>query len=395
MMPIMDGYATMRAMRRLRPAADLPIIALTAKVGPGELERCIDAGATAYIAKPVDSGTAFLHELAAYIPAPARASGAPAHGAEPSAPARVLPPMPGQAPRSPAAAPAVRRQQATIVDLEGMKMLVVDDDPRNILAVTTLLDRGHIDVVTAESGKEGLAILERTADIDLVLVDMMMPVLDGYDTMRAMRKLPSRGHIPLVAVTANVGNGERERCVEAGASLYLSKPLDNGTDFLVALAACFPSRPGVAPTPETPAESIAAQNGAAIADLEGMKVLVVDDDLSHVFAVTTLLERGSIDVISAVNGAHGIAILEQNDDIDLVLMDITMPVMDGYATMRAMRELPGRGDVPLVALTSRRGVGERERCIGAGAAVYLTKPVDDPTGFLLSLAACLPTAVAS
>ena len=119
-----------------------------------------------------------------------------------------------------------------------MKVLVVDDDFRNIFAITVLLDRAELEVVSAESGEEALAVLRRTPDIDLVLVDIMMPVMDGYATMRAMRKLPSKGQLPIVALTAKTGTGERERCIEAGASGYIAKPVENAPDFLLELAEC-------------------------------------------------------------------------------------------------------------------------------------------------------------
>ncbi|MEA2497093.1 MAG: hypothetical protein QOJ29_5004, partial [Thermoleophilaceae bacterium] len=127
------------------------------------------------------------------------------------------------------------------VDLAGKKILVVDDDFRNIFAMTTLLERGKLEVLSTESGEEGVAMLQRTPDIDLVLVDIMMPVMDGYATMRAMRRLAGREGIPLIAVTANVGVGERERCIASGATAYISKPVENGADFLLTLGECLPA----------------------------------------------------------------------------------------------------------------------------------------------------------
>jgi CheY-like chemotaxis protein len=87
---------------------------------------------------------------------------------------------------------------------------------------------------------EALALLGRTPDTDIVLVDIMMPVMDGYATMRAMRELPGRERLPIIAVTAKVGPGEHQRCMEAGASAYVPKPVQNGPDFLATLAACLP-----------------------------------------------------------------------------------------------------------------------------------------------------------
>jgi signal transduction histidine kinase/HAMP domain-containing protein/ActR/RegA family two-component response regulator len=128
--------------------------------------------------------------------------------------ASVTPP-PSPAPES---EPAIR--------LPGRKALIVDDDFRNIFALTTLLERGDLDVVSAETGQEGVDMLERTSDIDIVLVDIMMPLMDGYATIRAMRKVPSAPGLPILALTANVTPGERERCIGAGASDYIPKPVE-------------------------------------------------------------------------------------------------------------------------------------------------------------------------
>jgi signal transduction histidine kinase/HAMP domain-containing protein/ActR/RegA family two-component response regulator len=119
--------------------------------------------------------------------------------------------------------------------LAGKKVLVVDDDIRNIFAVTVLLERGAIEVFSAESGDEAINVLERTPDIDLVLMDIMMPVMDGYTAMRTIRNLPATAHLPIVALTAKTGAAESDRCLEAGATGYICKPVENGPDFLQTL----------------------------------------------------------------------------------------------------------------------------------------------------------------
>jgi signal transduction histidine kinase/HAMP domain-containing protein/ActR/RegA family two-component response regulator len=123
--------------------------------------------------------------------------------------------------------------------LAGTKTLVVDDDFRNIFALTALLERIHVQVASAESGEEGIAILAATPDIDIVLVDIMMPGMDGYETMRAMRESSTRRNVPLVAFTAKVEDGERQRCIDAGASAYIPKPVDTG-DLLAILGEWIP-----------------------------------------------------------------------------------------------------------------------------------------------------------
>jgi CheY-like chemotaxis protein len=110
--------------------------------------------------------------------------------------------------------------------LEGAKVLVVDDDFRNIFALSALLERGHAEVVVAENGLDAITALERMSDIDIVLMDIMMPGMDGYETMRAIRLVERFASLPIIAVTGKVVQGERERCIEAGANDYVTKPVD-------------------------------------------------------------------------------------------------------------------------------------------------------------------------
>ena len=103
---------------------------------------------------------------------------------------------------------------------------MVDDDFRNIFAMTALLERANATVMVAESGHDALAILERAGDIDIVLMDIMMPVMDGYATIRAIRALDGFKALPIMAVTGKVMPGERQRCLDAGANDYVPKPVD-------------------------------------------------------------------------------------------------------------------------------------------------------------------------
>jgi CheY-like chemotaxis protein len=124
---------------------------------------------------------------------------------------------------------------------EGNKILVVDDDVRNIFALTALLERGHAVVSFAESGESALDLLEAAPDIDLVLMDIMMPGMDGYDTIRAIRKVSSFKALPIIAVTGKVVHGERERCIDAGADDYVPKPVDT-VELLAAVGPYLPVR---------------------------------------------------------------------------------------------------------------------------------------------------------
>jgi two-component system chemotaxis sensor kinase CheA len=122
----------------------------------------------------------------------------------------------------------------------GTKVLVVDDDFRNVFALTALLERGSAEVTVAESGADAIAALDRMPDINLVLMDIMMPVMDGYAAMRAIRKLDQFKSLAIVAVTGKVVAGERKRCIDAGANDYVSKPVDTA-ELIAAIGPWLPS----------------------------------------------------------------------------------------------------------------------------------------------------------
>jgi signal transduction histidine kinase/HAMP domain-containing protein/ActR/RegA family two-component response regulator len=163
-----------------------------------------------------------------YLPA-----GSPATSARPSA---VLRPPPSDG----VAVVAARSTALEDGVLDGVKILLVDDDYRNIFALTALLERGRADISVAESGADAIAILERKRDVDIVLMDIMMPVMDGYDTIRAIRRIDHFAALPIIAVTGKVVVGERLRCIEAGANDYVPKPVDTA-ELLAVLSPWLPA----------------------------------------------------------------------------------------------------------------------------------------------------------
>ncbi|MFE7609195.1 HAMP domain-containing protein [Streptomyces celluloflavus] len=150
-----------------------------------------------------------------------------------------------------------------------------------------------------------------------------------------------------------------------------------------------PPLPSLPPADRQPAEEPWIGNGQDLVDpaveggFHGEKVLIVDDDIRNVFALTSVLEQHGLSVLYAENGREGIEVLEQHDDVVLVLMDIMMPEMDGYATTAAIRRMPQFAGLPIIALTAKAMKGDREKSIDSGASDYVTKPVD--TDHLLSV----------
>ncbi len=108
----------------------------------------------------------------------------------------------------------------------GSSVLIVDDDVRNIFALTSILERHQIQVLHAENGRAGIDTLMQPPEIDIVLMDIMMPGMDGYETIRAIREVEAFRNLPIIAVTAKAMKGDREKCIESGASDYIAKPVD-------------------------------------------------------------------------------------------------------------------------------------------------------------------------
>ena len=128
---------------------------------------------------------------------------------------------------APAQQKIVRRLHESDESLRRKRVLVVDDDVRNIFALSSVLERRGMEVLTASTGSEAIATLEFTSDVAIVLMDIMMPEMDGYQAMRAIRAMPQFAGLPIIALTAKAMKGDRERCLEAGASDYIAKPVDS------------------------------------------------------------------------------------------------------------------------------------------------------------------------
>ena len=136
--------------------------------------------------------------------------------------------------------PPPEAEARAVPELAGAKILIVDDDIRNIYSLTSVLESHDVEVLHAERGRDGILILEQTPGIDVALIDIMMPEMDGYETMQQIRTLPELAGLPLIAVTAKAMKGDRQKCLDAGASDYIAKPVD--IELLLALRLIWRSR---------------------------------------------------------------------------------------------------------------------------------------------------------
>ena len=143
-----------------------------------------------------------------------------------------------------------------VPELAGAKVLIVDDDIRNIFSLTSVLESHDVEVLHAERGKDGILILEQTPGVDVALIDIMMPDMDGYETMQRIRERPELSDLPLIAVTAKAMKGDRQKCLDAGASDYIAKPVD--IELLLAVVRVWVARAreaGAAAAPPVPMEA--------------------------------------------------------------------------------------------------------------------------------------------
>jgi CheY-like chemotaxis protein len=214
--------------------------------------------------------------------------------------------------------------------------------------------------VAATRGDTGLRLAHEIHP-DAVVLDLGLPVLDGWTVLSHLRRHPATRDVPIHVVT---GVGQAEAALDAGATTVSMKPV-SPERLTEALRGVVPSG---APRP---------RGGGPGGDvLAGRRALIVDDDVRNVFALASALESRGMEVVFAENGADGIALLTREREIDIVLLDLMMPGMDGYETTRAIREMPDVGGLPIIVVTAKAMPGDRERAIACGASDYITKPVD-------------------
>jgi CheY-like chemotaxis protein len=258
-------------------------------------------------------------------------------------------------------------------------LLVVEDDDTQRHSIVELI--GNSDVTTTAVGT-GAAALEaiRSQYFDCLVLDLGLPDMTGFELIEQIKLLPNGESLPVIVYTGQeltrVQETELRRIADTIIVKDVRSPerlLDETALFLHRVQANLPA----------PKREILEQLHARDYLLTGKKVLIVDDDVRNIFALTSMLERYQMQVVYAENGREGIALLENTSDIDIVLMDVMMPEMDGYETTRLIRQNNQLRTLPIIALTAKAMQGDREKCIEAGASDYITKPVD--TEQLLSL----------
>ncbi len=331
-LPVLDGWAVLDRLKRHPSTRHIPVHIVS---GVEEAQPALMAGAAAFIQKP-----ASLETLGTVF-----------GGIE------------------------------SFIERDVRRLLVVDDDETQRQSIIDLVGSdGDVEIVAVGSSEEALAALDSEAPFDCMVLDLKLPKMTGFDLLEKV-KTDERSHLlPVIVYTGSELTRREETKLKRYAETIVVKDarsperlLDETSLFLHRVESRLPDSK----------RKMLEQLHNVDALFLGKKVLIVDDDVRNVFALASALEANGMDVIFAENGREGIETLRANTDVDLVLMDVMMPELDGYETTQTIRGLPEFEKLPIIALTAKAMQGDRERSIAAGASDYITKPVD--TDQLLSL----------
>jgi HAMP domain-containing protein/CheY-like chemotaxis protein/signal transduction histidine kinase len=252
------------------------------------------------------------------------------------------------------------------------RLLVVEDNPAEQLSIKELLGYDDIDVTVVATGAEAIEAVNHQA-FDCAVLDLRLPDISGFDVLERFRDTPALGDLPVIVFTGKELSPEEDARLHSLARSVVVKGVES-PERLLDETALFLHRV----VADLPIEKQRLLDRLHHSDdaLVGKKVLVVDDDVRNIFALSSVIERRGMTVITAGTGREAIAKLESTPDIAIVLMDIMMPEMDGYETMQVIRQNALFRRLPIIALTAKAMKGDREKCLEAGASEYLAKPVN-------------------
>ena len=259
------------------------------------------------------------------------------------------------------------------------KVLIVEPDSEQRDQILAVVGGTDVEIQTVAKAEEATQWLSNNP-ADVIITDLEMPDKKGFDLLEELKEDPRWSEIPLIVYSKKELSKKDELHLKRLTQSTVTKNV-RSLERLADEAALFLHR-RMASLPESVRRNIEQlhEPGAVLA---GKKVLVVDDDIRNIFAMTSILEPYNMRIVSAETGRAAIDILQTDNEIDVVLMDIMMPQMDGFDTMRAIRKLAKFRSLPIIALTAKAMKGDREKCIEAGASDYVSKPVD--TNQLLTL----------
>jgi len=252
------------------------------------------------------------------------------------------------------------------------RLLVVEDNPAEQLSISELLGHDDVQIETAGTGAAALEAL-REQPYDCAVLDLRLPDMSGFEVLEHIRDDQALRDLPVVVFTGKELSPDEDTRLHTLARSVVVKGVESPERLLDETALFLHRVVGNLPAEK---QQMLDRLHRSDEDLVGKRVLVVDDDVRNIFALSSVLERRGMQVLTAGTGHEAIATIDKTPDIAIVLMDIMMPEMDGYQTMHAIRERPGLRRLPIIALTAKAMKGDREKCLDAGASDYLAKPVN-------------------
>ncbi|PVH25341.1 response regulator [Sphingobacterium corticibacter] len=252
------------------------------------------------------------------------------------------------------------------------KVLIVEENPKHAQALAYYLSNFNIASEIKNSVEESVDALS-SSEVNCVILDMGVPDRSGYETLEAIKTKEGLENLPIIIFTGkNLSHAEENKIKQYADSIVLKtahsyqRILDEVGLFLHLVSG------------SDQQEQSSKNNGlGALNDvLRDKKVLIADDDVRNIFSLTKSLEQYQMKVYSAMNGKEALQQMQENPDISVILMDMMMPEMDGYESIRRVREMPQFSRLPIIAVTAKAMIGDREKCIQAGASDYISKPVD-------------------
>ncbi|MGI2908664.1 response regulator [Tolypothrix sp. VBCCA 56010] len=329
-LPVMDGWTVLDRLKHDPNTRHIPIHIMTVEEGQ---KRSLQQGAIAFLQKPITS-EALFHAL---------------------------------------------RDIKTFVERKVKNLLVVEDNELQRRSIVELIGNGDVVITAVGTATEALTALN-TTHFDCLVLDLGLPDMNGFDLIERIKQQANLNYLPIIIYTGKELTYQEETELRRISDTIIVKDarsperlLDETSLFLHRLQSNLP----------IDQQLLLEQLRQSDPVLAGKKILIVDDDIRNIFALTSLLEPYQMEILYAENGRDGITMLQNNPDINIVLMDVMMPGMDGYETMRAIRAVDEFKNLPIIALTAKAMKGDREKCIDAGASDYIPKPVD--TEQLLSL----------
>lgn len=256
------------------------------------------------------------------------------------------------------------------------KVLVIEDQELQSKILTEQLESKGVEVKQAYTGEEALKLLGEQ-QFDCIILDLKLPDISGFDLLDQIKALPEHAHVPVIINTAmELAQDKMDKILKHTEAMVLKSNKSN--DRLIDEVSLFMNKLKQGNRKALTVRSDTVDKGASTIEkaLLSKTVLITDDDMRNIFALSSALQIYDMNIIIANNGREAINRLQENDQIDLVLMDIMMPEMDGYEAMKEIRKDKRYAKLPIIALTAKAMKSDREKCIEAGANDYISKPVD-------------------